>query len=311
MNLSDLSSRELRQLLHGPGIYLCSGEFVSCIKTRIPQLIEDISTLYCEYPLASGSSFADFHISLERPFNFRRWFHKQVFFYVDKQTPFKPLPLDQAFALLEWGLNWCVSTYANHRLILHAAVVEKNGSAMIMPGLSGSGKSTLCAALIGRGWRLLSDELAIISLQNGMAIPLPRPVSLKNESIDVIRYFNPEAVIGRVAHDTAKGTVAHMRVPSRDIASFNVAATPAWIIFPKFVKDAPLSMEVIGKGQTTIHIVNNSFNCNVLGRLGFDVVTQLVDQCDCYRFEYSDLDCAIEKFDLLAECSGIKADEQK
>jgi predicted ATPase len=30
---------------------------------------------------------------------------------------------------------------------------------VILPAPPGSGKSTLCAALVTRGWRLLSDEL--------------------------------------------------------------------------------------------------------------------------------------------------------
>ena len=41
--------------------------------------------------------------------------------------PFAPLPLDQAFPMLEWGLNWCVSAHCHQYLIFHAAVVEKSG----------------------------------------------------------------------------------------------------------------------------------------------------------------------------------------
>jgi predicted ATPase len=47
--------------------------------------------------------------------------------------------------------------------MLHAAVVEKNGKALILPALPGSGKSTLSAALAMNGWRFLSDEFTMIS----------------------------------------------------------------------------------------------------------------------------------------------------
>ena len=106
---------------------------------------------------------------------------------------FNPLPAEQAFPLLEWGLNWCVATQCHQYLILHAAVLERGGRALIMPAPPGSGKSTLCAALVARGWRLFSDELALIEIGGGQIVPLPRPISLKNESIDrIISGFWPE-----------------------------------------------------------------------------------------------------------------------
>ena len=80
-----------------------------------------------------------------------------------------------------------------------------------MPGAPGAGKSTLTAGLIYRGWRLLSDELALIRRSDGQIVPLARPVNLKNESIALMQRFAPSAVFSAPAHDTAKGTVALMR----------------------------------------------------------------------------------------------------
>ncbi len=98
--------------------------------------------------------------------------------------------------MLEWGLNWCVSAHCHQYLIFHAAVIEKSGRALILPAPPGSGKSTLCAGLVNRGWRLLSDELTLIDIASCGVVPLPRPVSLKNASIDVIRAYAPAAAIG-------------------------------------------------------------------------------------------------------------------
>jgi hypothetical protein len=41
-------------------------------------------------------------------------------------------------------------------------VLERGGRALLLPAPSGSGKSTLCAGLAFNGWRLLSDELALL-----------------------------------------------------------------------------------------------------------------------------------------------------
>lgn len=80
--------------------------------------------------------------------------------------------------MFEWGLNWVVAQNAHQFLVIHAAVVERHGRALIFPGAPGSGKSTLCAALLSRGWRLLSDEMALISRQNGEVTPFFRVLSV-------------------------------------------------------------------------------------------------------------------------------------
>ena len=301
MKVHSLSAQALQQKLNAEGLYLRTGGFVSRIQSSISSVADGIALMYGDYPLESTTDFADFHVSLRPPANLRRWVKQQVQFYFDGLTPFKPLAIEHAFPMLEWGLNWCVTSYTNRYLIFHAAVVEKHGYAMIMPGSPGSGKSTLCAALVNRGWRLLSDELTLVSLSDGSIIPLPRPVSLKNESIEVIRQFSSDVVIGRISHDTAKGTVAHMRVPTAHIERAAESARPAWVVFPKFVSGAALSLEPLSKGHGTIRLIDNSFNYSILSTKGFTSVTGLIDQCDCYDFKYSVLDEAVERFDSLAE----------
>jgi HprK-related kinase A len=82
--------------------------------------------------------------------------------------------------MLEWGMNWCIASHMHYYLMLHAAVLERDGHALIMPGDPGAGKSTLTAALMLDGWRLLSDEIALIDRNDGLLYGLARPVSLKN-----------------------------------------------------------------------------------------------------------------------------------
>ena len=286
-------------MLRRQGITLRTGPFTSRIRTAIPSVAEAIALLYADYPIAQPDDFADFHVRLTRPRNLRRWFKPQVEFRFDGNIPFKPLPLDQAFPMLEWGLNWCVSSHAHNYLILHAAVVEKDSRAAILPAPPGSGKSTLCAALVNRGWRLLSDELALVRPADGMLIPLARPVSLKNASIDIIKRYAPQAVFSRSVSDTQKGTVAHMKAPADSVARSQETAQPAWIIFPKYVPEAPARLEVLSRGRAFMRVADNAFNYSVLGAAGFTTLANLVDTSACYDFSYSKLDEAMEVFAAL------------
>ena len=305
MKLLQLSPADLRQQLAGEGVWLRTGPFSLRVRSRIPQVAEGLADLYGQFEVRnSQQAFADFHVELNPPATHRRWFRPQVNFSFDGERPFKPLPLDQAYPMLEWGLNWCISMHAHHYLIIHAAVVEKNGLAAILPAPPGSGKSTLTAGLVLSGWRLLSDELTLIDRTTGLIQPLPRPVSLKNQSIDVIRQFDAGAFINRASLDTAKGTVAHMRPPRDSVQRQHEPARPAWVIFPKWEAGVATQLTPRSRAETFMFLAQNAFNYSHLGADGFRVGTALIDQVQCCDFRYSRLPEAVAAFDRLAGASS-------
>lgn len=300
MRLAEVPPAELSSRLSGDGLGLITGPFSILIRSGIISVAEGLYQLYADFEIAPAR-FNDFHVCLNRPFGLRRWFAPQVDFYFDGYRPFKPLPLDQAYPMLEWGLNWCISSHAHHFLVIHAAVVEKNGYAVILPAPPGSGKSTLCAGLVLSGWRLLSDELTLIDPASGLIYPLARPVSLKNQSIKVIRDFSRNAFLNRPSHDTAKGTVTHLRPPEDSVHRQQEPAKPGWVIFPKWQAEVEAALTPRSQAQTFIYLAQNAFNYSQLGERGFRAGTDLIRQCDCYDFTYHDLADAVRLFDRLAD----------
>lgn len=299
MKVSALTLSELRHRLKKSGIFLQTGPFTIHLQTAIPDIAENLNLLYADYSLLDQSDFADFHVRLARPWGLRRWIKPQVLFLYEGLSAFKPLPLDQAFPMLEWGLNWCVSNHAHDYLMIHAAVIERNGYAAILPAPPGSGKSTLCAALVHRGWRLLSDELALVRIEDGQLIPLPRPVSLKNQSIDIIKRYESAAILSRKVADTMKGTVALMKAPNESVDSFLKPARASWVIFPKYQQGPTAKMMAVSKSQAFMRVADNSFNYSLLGAKGFETLAGVMDTCQCYDFTYENLDDAINIFSAL------------
>lgn len=306
MKLREFGQSELRSRISAGGLCLRTGPFTVRLQSGISAVGEGLAQLYGEFDLAE-SDFSDFHVCLQRPAGLRRWLKPQVDFFFDGLRPFKPLPLDQAYPMLEWGLNWCVSNHAHHFLIIHAAVVEKNSFAAILPAPPGSGKSTLCAGLVLSGWRLLSDELTLIDPKRGLIHPLARPVSLKNQSIPLIREFSRDAFINRASHDTAKGTVAHLRPPADSVKRQHEPARPGWVIFPKWQAEVEAKLTPRSPAQTFIYLAQNAFNYSHLGERGFETGVRMIRQCDCYDFTYHSLPDAIRIFNALAEAKQSAA----
>lgn len=296
--VSSYSAQQLRAALAGPGIRLQTGPFITHVRASLPEVAHGISLLYGHHRLHGSDQLADFHLRLHGATGVRRWLRRQVHFDFDGLAPFKPLPAEHAFPMFEWTMNWCVSTRAHDWLIIHAAVVEKHGCAAILPAPSGSGKSTLCAALVSRGWRLLSDEMALVRLSDGMLTPLPRPVSLKNASIDLIRaYASP--VMSPAVHDTTKGTVAHMAPPADSVLRADQTARPGWIVFPRYLAGAPAQLGGTPRARAFMRLAENSFNYNTLGADGFKALGRLIEASAAFDFSYSSLDEAVRVFDAL------------
>ncbi len=299
MRLSDLSDVEVRRRLRGEGLTLRTGPFVMRLRSSLDEIHAGVTTLYADYPAEDDGGFADFHVAVAPAGGLRAWVRPQVAFSLDGWSPFNTLPRGQALPLLEWGLNWCANLQGLHFLVLHAGAIERDGRVAILPAPPGSGKSTLCAGLIHRGWRLFSDEMALVSMDGASLTPLARPVSLKNRSIDVIRDFAPQSVFSRPVRDTAKGTVALMKAPTDSVLRKHDTATPAWIVFPRFEAGAPARLTPRSKGRTCLEVGTNALNYTHLGRAGFAALTNLVDRCDCYDLIYSDLGEAEKIFAAL------------
>lgn len=300
MTVGELSPRALASALGGAGLGLRTGPIVTRIRSELPELAQAVSLVYSEHPVEPDDGFADFHVRVGRPAGLRRWVKPQVEFEFDGAPPFLPLPGDQAFPILEWGLNWCISAHCHQYLVIHAAVVERGGRALILPAPPGSGKSTLCAGLVNRGWRLLSDELTLVDPVTGAIAPLARPVSLKNASIDVIRRFAPNAVLSGTVHDTLKGSVAHMKPPHEAVRRALEPAAARWIVMPRYIAGAPSELRALSRGHAFMQLAESAFNYHVHGRAGFDLLAATVAACDCYEFVYSDLESALRVFAELA-----------
>ena len=298
-HLDSFSSNEILEFLRHEGLHFEVGPFRLCAHSKLQDVARHIAEMYGHYSV-TDSGFADINFSVNTPHGLRSLLNKQVNFRFDDETPFKPLPYNQARPFFEWGLNWCIATTAHQYLIIHAAVVAKGNRCALIPGRPGAGKSTLCAALVAAGWRLLSDEMALIHMDDGQIWPVPRPVSLKNASIDIIRARGKDIHIGPSFTDTHKGTVAHLRPPRESVEAMHVPARAAWVVFPHYEAGTALSATSVSACQSTLKLADDSFNFPLLGKEGFEVLTDVAFGCDAYELHYSDLDEAIAWFDNLA-----------
>jgi HprK-related kinase A len=216
-----------------------------------------------------------------------------VRFWCDGQSPYEPFVASNALPLMEWGTNWQIGRRFNERVLLHAGVVEREGVALVMPALPGSGKSTLTAALSLRGWRLLSDEFGALDPETLELVPVLKPVALKNQSIAVMRAFEPQVELGTLFPNTRKGDVAHLAPPAAAVARRHESAFAGAVVMPRWQAGESTRMEALDPHIAFSSLAFNAFNYAVAGVSGFEAVAALARDCPVWQLVYSDLDDAI------------------
>lgn len=276
------------------------GPFPTRVQLKVDGLAEPLYEFYHSHELISPTSLFSFHIGLRQQRAFPRLYRRTVRFTVDGRRPHEDLPLAHALPVFEWGLNLIVALRSHCFLMLHSAALERNGKALLLPAMPGYGKSTLCAGLAHRGWRILSDEFGFLRPETREIIPAPRPIALKNESIDIIRAFAPEARIGPSTHGTRKGTVAHVIPDVESVLRQRETSPAGLIVFPRWSRGARTEMKRLPRSESFMLLATNAFNYELLGESGFTTLLELVSHAECYRLVYSDLEDAVTELNRLA-----------
>jgi HprK-related kinase A len=282
-----------------PGVQITIGPFLVCVRSELAGVRKHLDQMYEGFPMHEGTG-GHFDIAVEAGRGLHRWVRPQANIVINGARPFLPLPCALAGACLEWAMNWCIGKNAHRWIAVHAAVAERGGRTLILPGPSGSGKSTLCASLTGAGWRLFSDEFALIDPESGWVLPVPRPISLKNRAIEIVRDRQPSVVFGPEGYDTEGARFVHMRPPGESVRRASEPASVGWVVVPRFAAGRPTTLEPLPKARALLQLTDQSFNYNYLGARGYTCLAALVRHAECFRLEYSDLDDVLGRLEDMA-----------
>jgi len=97
------------------------------------------------------------------------------------------------------------------------------------------------------------------------------------------------------------GDVAHLAPPADSLIRQAEKCHPRWVIFPQFRQGAQLSLIPETKSLAFTRLSNNSFNYQISMAQGFDTLSRLTQEVDCYRLMFGDLDQAVQALDQLVE----------
>jgi HprK-related kinase A len=270
-------------------MYLNTGPYLFRVDSAPTIVQSNLALMYDDAFSLESENPADYIVSLKHDSLLRKIIKPQVTFYLGDNSPFKPLPASQSYPVMEWGMNWCIAATDFNHLIVHSAVLVKDGKAIIFPATPGSGKSTLSAYFSLSGWQLYSDEMAVIDISTLKVKPLFRPVCLKNQSISLVKSWFPQAVITAIAKDTKKGDVAHLKVQNFSEYQQKCAVDIIAVVFPKYDESVETIPYLLEKSAGFKKLAINCFNYNILGKTGFECIQRIIENTQQVDLNYQSL----------------------
>lgn len=305
--LGTYSETDLRKALSAGTFTIEAGSFTHLVQGHSSYLIEFLRDVYRDYPISLyPDEVVDTSVRVTAPNILRRFIRPQVIPDPGFDFPSAPLPAHMAPLAFEMGLNLTVALKCARFVSFHAGVVEGPKGAILMSAESGGGKSTLTAMLMEQGFRLLSDEFALLGLGEPVLHSYPRPVSLKNESIPIIRSVAGADWVSEVIEDSPKGDIAYRRARPEDIAAANRVAKPKLILFPSYEPGLSPMSQKLDPAEVIMRLIPASTNYSLLGEPAYRALVRLARDTIAFEVSYGSVEDSLRLInELYADLEAV------
>jgi len=184
-------------------------------------------------------------------------------------------------------------------LTLHAAALYKDDKCILLPGVSGAGKSTLTAALLTKGYHLLSDETTVIDLFDFGIYQVAMPLGLKEGSWPLLQPLYPALMALPVHRRFDQQPVRYLPPPEvQDVKQQCKFATH--IIFPQVSDDASGELLSLSPLQTLAKLDESGYQVqDKLGEKKAESILHWLAGLQAYEVHYQHFNQAVEVIETL------------
>ena len=257
------------------------GPVAVTLRSCVPELTRDYHALYARYEVASGPPDALGIDVIAR----RSWRTGRRHYHISAQgeETYTVRRKTQILAHVEGAINVLIARHLPRYLLIHAAVMSRDGVGVICPGPPTTGKSTLATALLARGWSYLSDEFALIDPATRRLIPYPKALSIKSGAFEVTQRLGLPLNGGPISQRGPKGWIRSLDPYRVRRDAVGDSCPVGAIVFPKFGGGAPPAIEPMSRARTVFELTHYCFNLLAYRARAPEVLTELVREARCYR----------------------------
>lgn len=196
--------------------------------------------------------------------------------------------------------NEVVSTTRKY-VAIHAAAAAFEGRAVIMPGPGGRGKTTTVAGLVRGGWDFLTDEAALISLEDNLVHAFPRPLSVSPGSLELLPGLKERIPTMRASY---RHYDHHVAPEDLRPGCLSGPVPVAFIVFPAYARGAATALAPISRAEALLELLKGTFNLDLLGGTGVAMLAGVVERAPCHRLSIGAIEPAVRAIDGLLRGTG-------
>ena len=178
-------------------------------------------------------------------------------------------------------------------MLLHSGALEINGKGIILPGTSGNGKSTSTTCLALSGFTYYSDELAVCSPDGSRLFPFPKVPGLKAGGRKVV-----ETAFGEQSHILYTPEINNVtyfeppRLPTQKDAQAGVPIK--FVLLPRQPRQGETTVRPVKKSEALTMMVEESLDLRLRHAAGFEALSSIVTNAECYEIRLGDVHKGIE-----------------
>jgi len=186
---------------------------------------------------------------------------------------------------------------------IHAGVVGTGNKCILLPAAAGSGKSSLTAALVHRGYRYLSDEVALIKPNSFLVPPVPLAVCLKSTGWDVMSRYFPQ--LGQLMRHQRMDTKVVRYIAPNPAAIQQTDAQVSHIVFPRYDANTVTEIRRIARSAALRRMMSECWAAGHLDRTNVADLIRWIAQIDCYELPCASLEHAADLLEQLAPLPSL------
>jgi hypothetical protein len=225
--------------------------------------------------------------------------------YVDDRRVMRHDDPSVVMSRLLWDINRKAIDGSPDLVLVHAAVAERDGVAVVLPAAMEAGKTTLVAGLVQSGFRYLSDEAAVVDPDTLIIRAFPKPLSIDPGSWAVLAPLEPR-VDGRTrTYLRRQWLVSPLAIRPDAVAE---SAVPGLVIAPRYVAGSRTTLEPVSRAELLAELAPLTFGFGAAPHRNLAVLAALLERCPCFRLTVGDLAsaCALvgQAVDQAAPAAG-------
>ena len=233
-----------------------------------------------------------------------RWNTDQLetFIYRNRE-PLSHAPRLSFLGPLVKSILWTSAINAHPFLFyIHAGVVGSGSNCLIFPAAPGSGKSSLTAAMVDRGFRYFSDEVALIETPEFDVRPMPLAFCAKRSGWDVMARYFPR-IMDVPMHRRFDGKDVRYVAPPPERVQHR-SGRVSHIVFPKYEANKETRLTLVPRADALRRLMEECLALRT--HLSVELVQKMIDslsRIDCYALTFSSLDEAVG---LISNVAGAR-----